>query len=95
MVRVTELPGKIRDFAFILGENGIPHWLLLFPDRVNTVEGLADDPESGRLPNILGEMGLMAEVKHDAIGLGGKALAVGDAVGLSYKLRQRRRHRPW
>jgi hypothetical protein len=90
------LSGKISDFAFRLSENDIRHWLLLlFADRVNMVEGLADDLKSGHVPNILGEMGIMAEVKHNPIGLAGKALVIGGAIGLIYSLRQRRKLQPW
>ena len=92
----TGLSGKIRDVAFTLSENDIRHWLLLlFADRVNVVEGLADDLKSGHIPNILGEMGIMAEVKHNPIGLAGKALVIGGAIGLLYSLKQRGKRRTW
>lgn len=85
--------GKIRDYAFTLSENDIRHWLLLmFADRVNVVEGLGQDLREGHIPNILGEMGIRAELKHNPVGLATKVLVVAGILGLAYRLR-RDRHR--
>ena len=75
------LSGVIRRFAFRYSEGKWWHWLaLLAADRVNVVEGLADDFKSGLVPNILAEKGMGAEWKHNKKGLAKKAL-VGLLIG--------------
>ena len=86
--------GKIRDYAFTLSENDIRHWLLLmFADRVNVVEGIGQDLSEGHVPNILGEMGIKAEIRHNPVGFAGKILVVGGILGLLYGMRQRKKLR--
>ena len=74
------LSGVIRRQAFKLTENDVRHWLLLLlADRVNMVEGIGEDLASGRVPNVLAEMGIKAEFQHNKAGLVQK-VAVGAAV---------------
>ena len=85
------LSGLIRRGAFKLSENDVRHWLLLIlADRVNMVEGIGHDLARGHIPNILGEMGIKAELKHNPAGLV-KKVAVGAAlVGAAVYLMKRR-----
>ena len=85
------LSGVIRRLAFKSSENDIRHWLLLLlADRVNMVEGVAEDLARGHVPNVLGEMGIKAEMKHNPAGLAKKALVVGAVVGVACYLLNRR-----
>lgn len=60
------LSGMVRRLAFKYGEGSYGHWLLLLvADRVNAVEGIADDLRRGRVPNICAEKGMKAEWKYN------------------------------
>jgi hypothetical protein len=88
------LSGMIRRLAYKLTENDIRHWLLLIvADRVNVVEGIGEDLARGRVPNVLGEMGLRAELRHNPYGLVKKA-AVTSAIagGIWYLMKRRSRY---
>jgi hypothetical protein len=88
------LSGMIRRLAFKTTENDIRHWLLLLvADRVNMVEGIGQDLARGKIPNVLGEMGIKAELKHNPAGLAKKALIATAVVGGACYLMQRRRAR--
>lgn len=88
------LSGMIRRLAFKLTENDIRHWLLLLmADRVNMVEGIAQDLASGKVPNVLSEMGIKAELKHNPAGLAKKALIGTAVVGGVWYLMHRRHKR--
>lgn len=90
----TGWSGKIRDIAFAMSENDIRHWLLLMlADRVNVVEGIAQDLRDGHVPNILGEMGIKAEIRHNPVGFAAKVLIVGGILGITYRMRQRKKLR--
>jgi len=85
------LSGMIRRLAFKASENDVRHWLLLLlADRVNVVEGVAEDLARGHIPNILGEMGIKAEMKHNPQGLAKKALVTGAVLGAAWYLLSRR-----
>lgn len=85
------LSGMIRRLAFKSTENDLRHWLLLLlADRVNVVEGIADDLARGHIPNVLGEMGIKAELKHNPAGLAKKALITTAVVGGVWYLLKRR-----
>jgi hypothetical protein len=85
------LSGAIRRFAYKLTENDIRHWLLLmFADRVNVVEGIGEDLSRGKVPNILGEMGIKAEWQHNPGGLVRKAAVATAVVGVAWFLLRRR-----
>ena len=85
------LSGAIRRLAFKSTENDLRHWLLLLlADRVNVVEGIGDDLAKGKVPNILAEMGIKSELKHNPAGLV-KKVAIGAAViGAACYLMKRR-----
>jgi hypothetical protein len=73
--------GSIRRLAFRWSESNWAHWLLLIAaDRVNMVEGLAEDLGRGHIPNIPKEMGVPAEWRHNKTGLM-KKLAVAGLIG--------------
>jgi len=74
------LSGKIRRFAFKFSEGNWGHWLsLILADRINMMEGLADDLKNGYVPNIFAERGWKAEFKHNPKGVA-KNIAVGVLV---------------
>jgi hypothetical protein len=85
------LSGAIRRLAYKLPENDLRHWLMLIAaDRVNVVEGIVDDLRHGYVPNVLGEMGIRSELRHNPAGLVRKALIVTAVVGGIALLRKRR-----
>lgn len=88
------LSGMIRRLAFKSSENDIRHWLLLLlADRVNMVEGIAEDLAHGKVPNVLGEMGIKAEMKHNPAGLAKKVAITAAVVGTAvYLMKRRERH---
>lgn len=85
------LSGMMRRLAFRWSENDMRHWLLLLAaDRVNVVEGLGEDLASGKVPNVLAEMGIKAEWEHNRAGLVKKAVIAGAVVGTAVYLMRRR-----
>lgn len=88
------LSGIMRAAAYKMTENDIRHWLLLLvADRVDMVEGIGEDLMHGRVPNVLGEMGIKAELRHNPQGLVKKAAITAAVVGIGYYLLARRRDR--
>jgi hypothetical protein len=86
------LSGAIRRVAYKLPENDLRHWLMLIAaDRVDMVEGIVEDLAHGHVPNVLGEMGIRAELRHNPAGLVRKALIATVVVGGIMALRNRRR----
>ena len=86
------LSGALRRFAFKLTENDVRHWLLLLlADRINVVEGIGQDLAQGKVPNVMGEMGIKAEWQHNKAGLVKKAAIAGLAAGAAYYLLKDRR----
>lgn len=86
------LSGMIRRAAYKMTENDLRHWLLLLlADRVNVVEGIGEDLARGHVPNVLGEMGIKSEWKHNPQGLVKKAAIATAVVGTAYFLLRRRR----
>jgi hypothetical protein len=85
------LSGAIRRLAYKLPENDLRHWLMLIAaDRVNMVEGIVDDLRHGHVPNVLGEMGIRSELRHNPAGLVRKALVTTAVVGAITLLLKRR-----
>jgi hypothetical protein len=83
--------GAIRRLAFRFSENDVRRWMtLLFADRVNVVEGVVSDLAHGHVPNVLGEMGWRAELKHNPKGAARKAATVLAVAGVGYWLWTRR-----
>ena len=88
------LSGRIRDVAFKLSENDIRHCLLLmFADRVNMVEGIGSDLLEGRISNVLAEMGIKSEWKHNKKGLLTKVAIASAIAATTYMLMKNRRER--
>jgi hypothetical protein len=88
------ISGMIRRAAFKTTENDIRHWLLLLvADRVNVVEGIVQDLSEGRVPNVLAEMGVRAELRHNPAGLVKKAAITTAVVGTAWYLLTRRNSR--
>ncbi|HYC73271.1 hypothetical protein [Brevundimonas sp.] len=85
------LSGALRRQAFRFSESQWGHWLLLMlADRINTVEGLAQDVRRGRMPNPLVEMGVVPQSRSREAAAGTAALfALGVVAGLLF-LRRRR-----
>lgn len=88
--------GKIRRYAFQHSESSYLHWLpLLLADRINVVEGIADDLKKGHIPNIFAEKGWKAEWKYNRAGLIKKvavaALVTTAAVLISRQLKAKKR----
>ncbi|TFI59277.1 hypothetical protein E2493_05400 [Sphingomonas parva] len=83
------LSGMIRRLAFRWSESNWLHWLLLMgADRINVVEGVAQDLSRGKVPNIPAEMGVRAEWQHNKKGLATKvAVLTAVSAGLFLLLR--------
>ncbi len=74
------LSGAIRRYAFRRSESDWWHWLLLMAaDRLNVVEGVAQDLARGKVPNVPAELGWRSELRHNPAGMAKKA---GVAVAL-------------
>jgi hypothetical protein len=77
----NELPpkgisGQLRRHAFKCSESSYGHWLpLMLADRIDELEGIADDFKKGHIPNIFAERGGKAEWKYNRDGLIKKAVA--------------------
>jgi hypothetical protein len=66
------LSGNLRRLAFRKTESNLLHWLLLMgADRVNTLEGVAQDVARGRVPNyrFLAKLAIGAAVAGTVMGL--------------------------
>ena len=84
--------GVIRRAAFRWSESNWLHWLLLMgADRVNVVEGVAQDLARGKLPNIPAEMGIRSELRHNKAGFARKLAVAAVAGALVYGLVRARR----
>ena len=60
------LSGSLRRLAFRASENDVRRWmLLLLADRIDVVEGVVEDLMKGHVPNLLGEMGVRAELRYN------------------------------
>ncbi len=88
------LSGSIRRFAFRYGEGSYGRWLsLLLADRINVLEGIADDLTAGRIPNICAEKGIKAQWKYDQTAVVKKAAVTAVVVaGVLMVLRSNKRH---
>lgn len=87
------LSGMVRRCAFKYGEGSYGHWLLLLAaDRINALEGVADDLWRGRVPNCLAEKGLKAQWQHnpDAV-IKKAAVAAVVTAGVVMLLRSRKK----
>lgn len=88
------LSGVVRRRAFRHSENDLRHWLMLLAaDRIDMVEGLADDLRHGHIPRLYAEMGGRAELRHNPAGAMRKAACLAAVVGLAWWCWQRRARR--
>jgi len=89
------LSGVLRRAAFRKNESNLLHWMLLLgADRLNVVEGIAQDLGHARVPNIPGEMGMRAQWQHNrGPFLVKTALAVGAVAILCTAISRSRRAR--
>lgn len=77
------LSGAIRRIAFKYSESSYGRWLpLVLADRVNMLEGVAQDIAKGHLLNIAKELGLGAEWKFNKKAFISKSIVAGLAIGL-------------
>jgi hypothetical protein len=85
------ISGTMRRAAFRWSESNWLHWLILMgADRVDMVEGVAEDLGRGKIPNIPAEMGARAEWAHNKKGFVIKtAVVLGATAGLVALLRSR------
>jgi len=65
----------------------------MFADRVDMVEGVVADVAKLRPPNIIREMGLASEWRHNRQGVIKAAAITAVALGAAYLLARRRRMR--
>lgn len=88
------LSGALRRLAFRKSESNLLHWMLLLgADRVNMVEGVAQDLRQARVPNIPREMGARAQWRYNKGGFLLKAaLVVGAAALIGAAVTKRGRH---
>lgn len=70
------LSGMIRRYAFKYSEGSWGHWLpLILADRINMVEGIANDLRQGHVPNFFAERGWTGEWKYNRKGFVQKVAA--------------------
>ncbi|HUQ10130.1 MAG TPA: hypothetical protein VM146_07415 [Steroidobacteraceae bacterium] len=86
--------GRLRDMGYRYSEGRLARWMtLLVADRVDMLEGIAQDFLRLRPPNVVREMGLASEWRHNRKGVI-KAAAVGAVVlGATWLLLRRNRSR--
>ncbi len=85
------LSGVLRRQAFRFSESQWGHWLLLMlADRIDTVEGLVEDLQRGRVPNPLVETGVVPRARSREAATAA-VIAVGIAVTAAVLLLRRRR----
>ena len=88
------LSGKLRDAGYKWSEGRLIRWItLMFADRVDTVEGVVSDFATLRPPNLIREMGLASEWRHDRKGVLRAAGVTALALGVAYLLARRRHPR--
>jgi hypothetical protein len=86
------LSGRMRDFAYRLSEGRLSRWVtLLAADRVNMVEGLISDVARLRPPNVVREIGLRSEWRHNRKRVYKVAAVTGAALAIYLLTRKRRR----
>lgn len=86
------LSGAIRRIAFEYSESSYGHWLpLVVADRVSVVEGVLDDLEHGRVPNVFAERGWKAEWRYNRAGLVLRILSGAVLVGAAVAFFGRRK----
>jgi hypothetical protein len=77
--------------AYRFSEGRLVRWMaLMFADRVDMVEGVVDDFARMRPPNVVREMGLRSEWRHNRKGVVKAAVVTAAALGVAYLLTRRR-----
>src|SRR3954469_17434518 len=88
------LSGRLRDAAYKWSEGRLIRWMtLMFADRVDMAEGVVSDFAKLRPPNVIREMGLTSEWRHNRKGVVKAAAVTALALGAAYLLARRRRLR--
>jgi hypothetical protein len=88
------LSGKIRDVAYQYSEGRLSRWIaLMFADRVDMFEGILSDVGRLRPPNVIREMGLASEWRHNRKGVLKAAAVTAVALTAVYLLRRARSRR--
>lgn len=87
------MSGRLRDIAYHWSEGRLARWMtLMVADRVDMIEGVASDFARLRPPNIVREMGLRSEWKHNRKrAITGAAVAAVSVAAIYLLLRSRRR----
>ncbi len=86
------LSGRIRDIAYRFSEGRLVRWVtLLVADRVDVVEGVLADVGRLRPPNVVREMGLRSEWRHNRTRVYKVAALTGAALAIYLLARARRR----
>lgn len=86
------LSGAVRRYAFRYSEGSWAHWLsLILADRINVVEGIADDLKQGIVPNIWKERGWNAEWKYNRKAFVQKAVIAAAVAGIAIALVRKKR----
>ena len=88
------LSGRLRDIGYRYSEGRLARWLtLLVADRVDMVEGIAEDLSRGHIPNIPREMGLATEWRYNREAFVRKtaiAVGVGALLYMAWSRRSRK-----
>ena len=80
---LSGLIGRIRRFAFRCSESRYANWLpLLLADRINVIEGFADDYRKDKKTNIFAERGTRSQLKYGAVGIIKKVAITTIVVGV-------------
>jgi hypothetical protein len=88
------LSGRIRDAGYKWSEGRLVRWItLMLADRVDMLEGVVSDIARLRPPNVIREMGLVSEWRHNRKGVVRAAAVTAVALGAAYLLTRRRRPR--
>ena len=83
------ISGALRDVAYRYSEGRLAHWMtLMLADRVDVLEGMAEDLAHGRIPDFFGEKGYDADPqksrrRRDLLIAGGVLGAVAAVIMLS------------
>ncbi len=86
------LSGRLRDFAYRFSEGRLVRWVaLLAADRVDMAEGVLADVAHLRPPNVVREMGLRSEWRHNRQRVVKVAAVTGVALAIYLLARRRRR----
>jgi hypothetical protein len=81
------LSGRVRDMAYNLSEGRLARWVaLMVADRVDMVEGVLEDFARLHPPNVVREMGLRSEWRHNRKGVVKSAAVIAAALGVAYLL---------